>query len=138
MFSRSPVCVPRTKMAVLAPSTSFGSRASSARFERAFLGFLYSQYPLAPSIQSQEKDSSHYIVRSMSTVSIQYSIRRGENSFKVGYHLRLLPDSRMILIRFRDDPDLSLSCLYLASGMCIHLSIRTTPPIMVTIGGAGI
>ena len=36
----SPGCVPRTKIAVLGSSTSFGSRASRARLEREFRGFL--------------------------------------------------------------------------------------------------
>lgn len=38
--ARSPTCVPLTKIHVRASSISFGSRASIARFERAFLGFL--------------------------------------------------------------------------------------------------
>lgn len=41
LFRISPVCVPFTKIAVLGSSISFGSRASIARFDRAFLGFLY-------------------------------------------------------------------------------------------------
>jgi hypothetical protein len=36
----SPVCVPLTKITVRGSSISFGSRASRARFDRAFLGFL--------------------------------------------------------------------------------------------------
>lgn len=36
----SPVCVPFTNIAVRGSSTSFGARATKARFERAFLGFL--------------------------------------------------------------------------------------------------
>lgn len=36
----SPVCVPFTNIAVRGSSTSFGARATKARFERAFLGFI--------------------------------------------------------------------------------------------------
>lgn len=39
-FNLSPVCVPLTNITVRGSSTSFGSRASRARFDRAFLGFL--------------------------------------------------------------------------------------------------
>lgn len=59
----SPVCVPFTKMAVRASSTSFGSRASRARFERAFLGFLGAQMSKA----IQKTNGRTYIVRSIAT-----------------------------------------------------------------------
>jgi hypothetical protein len=39
-LSTSPVCVPLTKMTVRGSSISFGSLASRARLDRAFLGFL--------------------------------------------------------------------------------------------------
>ena len=39
-LSTCPVCVPRTNTTVRGSSTSFGSLASNARFDRAFLGFL--------------------------------------------------------------------------------------------------
>lgn len=41
--TRSEVELPRTKMAVLASSTSCGSLLSKARLTRAFLGFLDDQ-----------------------------------------------------------------------------------------------
>ncbi|KAK7030710.1 peptidase-M16 domain-containing protein [Favolaschia claudopus] len=39
-FSTWPVCVPRTNIVVRGSSTSFGSRASRARFARAFFGLI--------------------------------------------------------------------------------------------------
>jgi len=39
-LTTSPVCVPFTKITVLGSSISLGSRASRARLDLAFLGFL--------------------------------------------------------------------------------------------------
>lgn len=55
----SPVCVPLTKIAVLESSTSFGSRASMARFDRAFLGFLYQRSRLIVHYESERFSDLH-------------------------------------------------------------------------------
>lgn len=65
-FSVSPVCVPLTKIAVRGSSTSFGSRASIARLERAFLGFLIEK--ISPGITW--KVVSAYTVRSIVVMEV--------------------------------------------------------------------
>jgi hypothetical protein len=68
----SPACVPRTNIAVRASSTSFGSRASKALFERAFRGFLACESQTPSVTPNQKKNHSH---RAQHGVPLRYALQ---------------------------------------------------------------
>lgn len=68
ILTGSLVFSPFTKIAVFSFSTSCGSRASNARFERAFLGLLWNQRRSA--MARLQFDNNTYIVRSIAILSV--------------------------------------------------------------------
>lgn len=75
----SPVCVLLTKMHVRGSSTSFGWRASRARFERAFRGFLERGQLVFAWIERRHTQSATWICREIA----------GQN-FRNGMHVMIV------------------------------------------------
>lgn len=123
-FTFSPVCVPLTNMAVLGSSTSFGSRAWRARFERAFFGFLCSAKTM---IWVHSMLSTH-IVRNMGTRDPERRLWRKD---RVDRNLRSTLQKRSRVSTYAKDAGLELSTSFqpppLATASAKYNNCTSTP-----------